>query len=96
MTNNPFETIDQRLSNIEWLLMTMKQEIKGRPTETPERLMTVQEAADFLSLSVPTIYTKVSREKDFPHLKRGKRVYFLRDQLIKYMKGDNTTIFTIK
>jgi len=95
MTNNPFEVLDQRLSNIEGLLMKMKHESK-QPQEDPDKLMTVQQAAEYLSLSVPTMYTKISREKDFPHLKRGKRLYFLRGELMKYLKGEDPTNFKIK
>lgn len=94
-TNNPFEVIDQRLSNIEGLLLSMKHDSK-RPQEDPEKLMTIQQAAEFLSLTVPTLYTKISREKGFPFMKRGKRVYFLRKDLLKYLKGNDPTSFTIK
>ncbi len=94
-TNNPFEVIDQRLANIENLLFSMKQDNK-RPQEDPEKLMTIQQAAEFLSLSVPTLYTKISREKDFPHMKRGKRLYFLRGELLKYLKGNDPVNFKIK
>lgn len=95
MTNNPFEVLDQRLCNIEKLLLSMKHESK-RPQQDPEKLMTIQQAAEFLRLTVPTIYTKVSREKDFPHMKRGKRLYFLREELMKYVKGGDLPNFKIK
>jgi len=55
-------------------------------TEQPERLLTVQEAANFLNLAVPTIYTKVSKG-ELPVMKRGKRLYFSRTELIDYLKG---------
>jgi excisionase family DNA binding protein len=96
MTNNPFETIDKRLANIESLLFGMKQGSVSTPKKDPETLMTIQEAAEFLRLTVPTIYSKVSREKDFPHLKKGKRLYFLREALLEYAKGNTKAIFNIK
>jgi len=95
MTNNPFELLDQRLANIEGLLLSIKHDSK-RPQEDPDKLMTIQQAAEFLSLSVPTLYTKVSREKDFPHLKRGKRLYFLKENLLNYLKGCDPVNFKIK
>ncbi|HEX3024623.1 MAG TPA: helix-turn-helix domain-containing protein [Chitinophagaceae bacterium] len=59
---NPFETIDARLSNIENLLL----DLKHLPKETSERpntdeLLTVQDAAIFLRLSVPTVYGLISK-----------------------------------
>lgn len=53
--------------------------------ETPDRLLTVQEAADLLKLTVPTIYSKVSRG-ELPVMKRSKRLYFSRQELMDYLK----------
>ena len=53
--------------------------------EPPERLLTVQETAQFLSLSVATIYSKVSRG-ELPVMKRSKRLYFSSIELMKYLK----------
>lgn len=53
-----------------------------QPTDT---LLTVPQAANFLSLSVPTIYTKVSKN-ELPFMKRGKRVYFTESELLDYLK----------
>lgn len=55
------------------------------PTEQPEQLLTVQEAAQFLNLSVPTIYSKVSRN-ELPVMKRSKRLYFSSIDLMEYVK----------
>lgn len=56
------------------------------PTDQPEQLFTIQEAAEFLSLSVPTMYAKVSRG-ELPVMKRSKRLYFSRTELLAYLKG---------
>ncbi len=83
---NPFEVIEARLSNIETLLVSLKEHPQqGATTEQPEKLLTIQQAADFLSLSVPTMYTKVSRG-ELPVMKRSKRLYFSRTELIEYLK----------
>ena len=50
-----------------------------------EALLTVQEAAKFLSLSVPTIYGLISK-KELPVMKRSKRCYFSKVELINYLK----------
>lgn len=55
------------------------------PTEQPEKLLTIQEASEFLSLTVPTMYTKVSRG-ELPVMKRSKRLYFSRTELLDYLK----------
>lgn len=54
------------------------------PPET-DQLLTIQEAADFLSLTVATLYSKVSKD-ELPVMKRSKRLYFSRTELLDYLK----------
>ena len=62
------------------------QPIKVEPTtDQPEQLLTIQEAAEFLSLTVPTMYSKVSKG-ELPVMKRGKRLYFSSTELMEYIK----------
>ena len=65
-------------------LRNNKQESKA-PTDQPEQLLTIQQAAEFLSLSVPTLYSKVSKG-ELPVMKQGKRLYFSRTELMEYIK----------
>ena len=65
-------------------LRNNKQESKA-PTDQPEQLLTIQEAAEFLSLTVPTMYSKVSKG-ELPVMKRSKRLYFSRTELLEYLK----------
>ena len=58
---------------------------KVEPTEHPEQLLTIQQAAELLSLTVPTLYSKVSKS-ELPVMKRGKRLYFSRTELMEYIK----------
>lgn len=59
---------------------------ESKPTaEQPEQLLTVQEAAQFLNLTVPTIYSKVSKG-ELPVMKRSKRLYFSSTELMEYLK----------
>lgn len=84
--NNPFEVIEARLSNIENLILDLKH--KPRQAESnsqPESLLTIQDAAKLLFLSVPTVYSKVSKG-ELPVMKRGKRLYFSRTELLEYLK----------
>ena len=50
-----------------------------------KQLLTIQEAADFLILAVPTMYSKVSKG-ELPVMKQGKRLYFSRTELLDYLK----------
>jgi excisionase family DNA binding protein len=94
--SNPFEEIEVRLSNIESLLLDIKHKpIDGPPRPDPEEFLTVQEAAKFLKLSVPTVYTMI-HEKRIPVLKSHKRRYFLKTDLIEYLKqGREKSAFEI-
>jgi len=82
--NNPFENIDERLSNIEKLLLNLKLPIQEVGNNS-EQLLTVQECADFLKLTKPTIYSKVSKG-ELPYMKRSKRLYFSKAELTEYLK----------
>ena len=84
---NPFETIDSRLSNIENLLLDLKHTPKDTGNTQPEadELLTVQDTAKFLSLSIATIYGMIHR-KELPVMKRSKRCYFSKFELINYLK----------
>jgi excisionase family DNA binding protein len=74
--------LNQRLENIERLL-TQKNE--QHQTEPAEQLLTIQEAAEFLNLTVPTLYSKVSKG-ELPVMKRSKRLYFSSIELMQYLK----------
>ncbi|MBI0401362.1 helix-turn-helix domain-containing protein [Cyclobacterium marinum] len=85
--NNPFEVIEARLSNIENLILDLKHKSKqAESSNQPERLLTIQEAAELLSLTVPTLYSKVSKG-ELPVMKRSNRLYFFRTELLDYLKG---------
>lgn len=84
--NNPFEVIEARLSSIENLILDLKhQPEQAESTEQPEQLFTIDQAAKFLNLSKPTLYSKVSRS-EIPYMKRSKRLYFSRLELMEYLK----------
>ena len=59
---------------------------KEQPGTTPERLLTIDEIAELLHLTKPTIYSKVSK-KELPGVcKKGKRLYFDRQIIIDWIK----------
>jgi len=55
-------------------------------SDKEEKFLTIEEAADFLNLKVPTIYSKVSKG-ELPSMKRGKRRYFSKNELLEYLKA---------
>lgn len=84
-----FEELPQAISTLHDKVDSIKDLLlKSKPAQSPETsdLMTVEQAAIFLSLSVPTIYTKVSR-KELPVNKRGKRLYFSKEELCAWIKA---------
>lgn len=54
-----------------------------------DQLLSVQEASEFLRLTTATIYSLVSRfsESNIPFSKRGKRLYFSKEDLILWVKS---------
>lgn len=60
------------------LMVSPKQNIDS------ETVLNVSEAAKLLNLGVQTVYVKVSK-KEIPFLKQGKRLYFYRSELLKYL-----------
>lgn len=66
---------------------SIKKVLSGAVKESQEsdELLTVPDAAKFLSLSVPTIYGLISKG-ELPVMKRSKRCYFSRVELFNYLK----------
>lgn len=93
--NNPFETINARLSNIENILLDLKHSESGSNQNEADQLLTIKEAAKILHLTVPTIYGFVSRS-EIPYSKKSKRLYFSKQQLLDWiMQGRKKTISEI-
>lgn len=72
----------EKIDRLENSLQEHKLRDAAQPTD---KLLSVKEAADFLNLAVPTVYSMVSKG-DLPHMKRSKRLYFDRDELMAYLK----------
>ena len=54
--------------------------------EQTEEFLNIKQAAELLNLSVPTMYSKVSKN-ELPVMKQGKRLYFSRTELIAYLRS---------
>lgn len=55
--------------------------------ENKDELLNIEEASKLLNLSISTIYSKVCK-REIPFNKQGKRVYFYKNQLMKWIKLD--------
>jgi len=77
--------LTHEVSELKRLLVERQEELTS---EQPEQLLTIQEAAQFLSLKVATLYTKTSKGA-LPVSKApgSKRLYFSRTDLLEYVKA---------
>lgn len=82
---NPFETIEERLSRIEILLINIKFQAGNTGTQTDE-LLTIGQAAELLSLTTPTLYGLVHKHA-IPYSKKSKRLYFSKSELLDWIKS---------
>ena len=89
MDNLTFEqlpgAVSQMALKLERIERLLADNLTHQAPTPPETLLTVQEAASFLRLTVPTVYSKVSRG-ELPVMKRSKRLYFSLDELTDYLK----------
>ena len=80
---NAVSRLTKEVSELKRLLLTKSDQ---QTSTHPEQPLTIREAAKFLRLSVPTVYSKVSRG-ELPFMKRSKRLYFSKAELLVYIKG---------
>ena len=85
-----FENLPQavkELSNkVDNLIQQLLVQSKNEHLPESDKLLNIQQAADFLSLSVPTIYSMVSKGT-LPVMKCSKRLYFSQIELMEYLKS---------
>lgn len=71
-------------------LRTLITENKDQSNQaSKKKYLSIREAAEFLGLSVPTIYSKVSK-RELPFIKRGKFLYFTSADLEAYLQEGRT------
>lgn len=84
---NPFETIEERLSRIEILLINIKFQVGNTGTKTDE-LLTIGQAAELLSLTTPTLYGLVHKHAiPYSKIPKSKRLYFSKSELLDWIKS---------
>jgi excisionase family DNA binding protein len=75
------EELFSSLRRIENLLI----KISNGPQDENNELLTIEEAASILHLSKLTLYGLVHK-KEMPSYKKGKRLYFSKDELVAWVK----------
>ena len=81
-----------KLTSIEKLLLSQGNHLQP----VTDQLLTIKQAAELITLSVPTLYGLVSR-KEIPVSKRGKRLYFSKFELTDWIKaGRKLTVSEIE
>jgi excisionase family DNA binding protein len=88
--NNPFEIIDNRLRNIEALLLEIIQYVRGSSRAHLSETGGIELAQEITRLSKTRIYALVSA-RQIPHAKRGNRLYFTRSELQAWIAAGSRT-----
>ncbi|WP_299287851.1 helix-turn-helix domain-containing protein [uncultured Mucilaginibacter sp.] len=83
-----FDQLPNAVSKLYERLIIIEQLLLNKQESAPEQdeIFSVEKAAQFLNLSIPTVYSKVSR-KELPVNKQGKRLYFYRSELVEWIKA---------
>ncbi len=60
--------------------------INEAQAESNDTFLDVDHAAAFLGIAKPTLYAKCAG-KTIPHIKKGKKLYFQKNELVEYLKS---------
>lgn len=84
-----FEKLPEAVGNLQETVNDIKRLLLERSDQSlkPEadQLLTIQQAAEFLNLSVPTLYGYV-HNAEIPVCKKSKRLYFSKQELTDWIK----------
>jgi excisionase family DNA binding protein len=82
----------EKVSSIERLLKSKSE----KPDQTEDGLLTISGAGELLDLSRNTMY-KLAQNRAVPYIKKGKRLYFLKEELLTWVKtGKKKTEIELK
>ena len=81
---NPFEIIMEKLNRIEVLLQSLNTSEKNQVAEM--EIFNLEKTAKYVSLSKGTLY-KMTAQREIPHFKRGKKLYFKKSELDEWLTG---------
>lgn len=60
--------------------------LNSSKTSDEEKFLTIEETAEMINLTKPTVYGLVHRNR-IPFIKKGKRLYFEKIEIINWIKG---------
>lgn len=88
MEQYSFDQLPRAVSELHQKLDVLQDLILESRQVVPQavELMTISQAADFLNLSVQTLYGKVCH-KEIPVSKKGKRLYFYKSELEDWIRS---------
>ena len=95
---NPFEAIELKLNSIETLLLQLhtRNISKQNSNMDEETILNINEAAEYIKLSIPSIYRLVG-EQTLPAIKKGKKLLFSKKSLTEWlMEGRKKTLSEIQ
>lgn len=78
------EVVGIILESLERIERQLAEQANNKSVSDSDKALTVKEAAEFLDLAVPTIYTMVSKGL-IPYNKKSKRIYFFKKELVDYL-----------
>lgn len=88
MINNPFETIEERLINIEGLLLDLKEHPKPlTPKQLGNERLTRNELSKRFKISLGTIHNLMKSGK-LPYEKIGRKTLFKVDEVEAFFAGN--------
>ena len=85
MTNNEMDMIAKKQA--EYLVAAIKADTELQDLLFPPRLMSIEEAADFLRIPVATLYCKIN---SVPHRKFGRRLLFSDRELMRWINSNQS------
>ena len=84
----PIEDLQTLIIDCVNTCLKYEEDRKVQHTQKNKELLTINEAAEYLSLATQTIYGLVNRSK-IPFMKKGKRLYFSTSELKVWVKSGN-------
>ena len=87
--NSTFNDVPVLLANIDEKLSVIVEWIRsGACQKDPHAILTIDEAVAFTGYSKSAIHSATSKDT-IPHFKRGNKLFFFKDELVKWLKSDS-------
>lgn len=81
-----FENLPEEVAKMSAKMDRIERLLSGQSLQTSESdILRPVEAAKFVNLALPTLYTKTSKG-EIPHMKKGGRLYFSKTELLEYIR----------